>query len=364
MNISAKQAMNIVESLRDVIAHDINFIDLNSIIIASSNASRIGDFHEGSKIVYDTQKALIIYGEDDYEGAKPGINLPVTFDDEIVAVIGITGEYDVIKKFSDVIVKMTEILIKEFYFRDQKEMKQENIRYIVELIINDLESPKAILKKAQLLNIHLEHINKVAVMKLENIEHKYSNMRRLIQDSIKHRLSEHELVVNYQGDFILLLDQTDAHKLNNIMNYVTSKYSIALSVGYSNSIDSFDKVYHGYLNAQRIADLAHKIGRFELVTLSDFDLELILLDVDKAIQETFIEKVFHKVDQDTLEQWHEMLMSFAKNNGSINATSEELFIHKNTLQYRLKKIKEVTGYDPRNLRDFTVLYLAILLQNQ
>jgi len=59
-----------------------------------------------------------------------------------------------------------------------------------------------------------------------------------------------------------------------------------------------------------------------------------------------------------------MLMVFSRNNGSINATSEELFVHKNTLQYRLKKVKEITGYDPRKLRDFTILYLAILLYKQ
>lgn len=364
MKITAKQAMNIVDSLRDVINHDINFIDLNSIIIASSNINRIGDYHEGSSLVFERKETLIIHDDNKYEGAVAGINLPVRFDNEIVAVIGITGQYKEIEKFSDVIVKMTEILIKEFYFRDQRELRQENIRYIVELIVNNLEQPNQILKKAHSLNIHLEDVNKVAVLKLQQENDNVSQTRRLMHSSIKHRLGSKEVVVNYQGDYILLLDETDKHKLNNIMSYVSSKYNVNISVGFSNRVQQFEDIYNEYINAQKIADLALKMGRYEIVTLSDFDLELILLDLDENIQTTFLNKVFDGVDDETLDQWHDMLMAFSRNNGSINGASEELYIHKNTLQYRLKKVKELTGYDPRNLRDFTVLYLATLLRNQ
>ena len=57
-------------------------------------------------------------------------------------------------------------------------------------------------------------------------------------------------------------------------------------------------------------------------------------------------------------------MVLGKNDGSISETSKELIIHKNTLQYRLKKVKDMTGYDPRKLKDFTIVYLATLLYNQ
>lgn len=106
------------------------------------------------------------------------------------------------------------------------------------------------------------------------------------------------------------------------------------------------------------------MSRFEIVDLNAFDLELILLDINPSIKKTYLHKVFGGVDEDNLSQWSEMILSFAWNNGSINATSKELYIHKNTLQYRLKKVHDVTGYDPRKLRDFTILYLAILLLKQ
>ena len=40
---------------------------------------------------------------------------------------------------------------------------------------------------------------------------------------------------------------------------------------------------------------------------------------------------------------------------------EDLFVHKNTVQYRLNKLRDITGLDPRNVEDFIRLYLAFIL---
>ncbi len=364
MKISSKQASIIVESLRDVIEYNINFINTDSIIIASTDRNRIGDFHEGSKKVFETKKSLIIYDDDRYLGAKAGINHPVTFNDEIVAIIGITGKFEDVKKFSSVIVKMTEILVKEIYFRDQRELRLENERYLIDLLVNDLENTNAILKKAEALHIDLEDTKRIVIIKLEEKKYKYQNMRKLIFDSIKRRLKSNELIVNYHGDFILLLNESKFDDLKMIKQYITKKYGVDLIVGYGENFSSLADFSINYQKVLRIVTLSFKLNNFEIVTLNDFDLELILLNLDESIKTTYLGKVFGKVDENTLEQWSKMLLVFAKNNGSINLTSDELFIHKNTLQYRLKKVKEITGYDPRKLRDFTILYLATLLLNQ
>ena len=49
-------------------------------------------------------------------------------------------------------------------------------------------------------------------------------------------------------------------------------------------------------------------------------------------------------------------------NGSVQAISQKLFIHKNTVQYKIKKIADATGYDPRRLTDTVLLYLCVKLR--
>ncbi len=57
----------------------------------------------------------------------------------------------------------------------------------------------------------------------------------------------------------------------------------------------------------------------------------------------------------------ETCVSFLDHGGSIEATARALFVHANTVRYRLKRITEVTGRSPAEPRDAYVLRLAITL---
>ncbi|MEF3693034.1 MAG: helix-turn-helix domain-containing protein, partial [Acholeplasmataceae bacterium] len=57
----------------------------------------------------------------------------------------------------------------------------------------------------------------------------------------------------------------------------------------------------------------------------------------------------------------ELLKVFYKENGSIEKTSEKMFIHKNTLQYRLNKITQITTYDPRKLGSAHLFMASIMV---
>ncbi len=57
----------------------------------------------------------------------------------------------------------------------------------------------------------------------------------------------------------------------------------------------------------------------------------------------------------------ETATTFLDNGGSVEASGRALFVHPNTVRYRLKRITEVTGHSPANPRDAYVLRLAITL---
>jgi len=47
--------------------------------------------------------------------------------------------------------------------------------------------------------------------------------------------------------------------------------------------------------------------------------------------------------------------------GSIEGTAREMFIHANTVRYRLRRVAELTGYAPGNSRDAFTLRVALTL---
>ena len=77
-HIGKQLATQIVDTVHDVCGHDINFINKNGIIYASTNTSRIGTFHEIGKKAADTGSVIEVKESDHYEGTSAGVNIPVT----------------------------------------------------------------------------------------------------------------------------------------------------------------------------------------------------------------------------------------------------------------------------------------------
>ncbi|MGL5328374.1 MAG: PucR family transcriptional regulator [Peptostreptococcaceae bacterium] len=92
--------------------------------------------------------------------------------------------------------------------------------------------------------------------------------------------------------------------------------------------------------------------------IENLNLEIILGNLDIDLKKYYIEKVLSNLENQDIST----LRAYYKNNMSLKLTSEDLYIHKNTLQYKLEKIHEKCGYNPREFKDSVILYTAILLK--
>ncbi len=63
----------------------------------------------------------------------------------------------------------------------------------------------------------------------------------------------------------------------------------------------------------------------------------------------------------TSKELLETCVGFLDSGSSMEATSRALFIHPNTVRYRIKRIQETTGYNPTDAREAYVLRMAITL---
>jgi DNA-binding PucR family transcriptional regulator len=57
------------------------------------------------------------------------------------------------------------------------------------------------------------------------------------------------------------------------------------------------------------------------------------------------------------------LWAYLETGHSLEATARELYVHPNTVRYRLKKVAQVVAWDPGNPRDALTLHLGIILGN-
>ncbi len=94
-------------------------------------------------------------------------------------------------------------------------------------------------------------------------------------------------------------------------------------------------------------------------TISTYDLILYrciqLLSTDVNSQYLINLDKINIIDQDLIH----IGIGFIENNLNISKTSSALFIHRNTLIYRLDKIKEIFNLDLRNFKDAMIFYLVV-----
>jgi len=138
MRITHKLAQNIVDKTMNILGKNINIMDENGVIIGSGDKSRLNQFHEGAAQVIKEGKKLEIYSKDinHLVGAKPGINLPIEYNNKIIGVVGITGEPNEVTPFGEVIKMTVEMMLQQEFLLKELQLEQQ----VQENFVHDLIS--------------------------------------------------------------------------------------------------------------------------------------------------------------------------------------------------------------------------------
>ena len=120
-------AQQIVNTVKDVCGHDVNFIDCSGIIFASTDIHRIGTFHEIGRKAAQIGHMLEVDTNTEFSGTYKGVNLPVYYKDSIIAVIGISGEPEEVRKFAYLAERITRLLSANRKSMHFPEHRQRNV---------------------------------------------------------------------------------------------------------------------------------------------------------------------------------------------------------------------------------------------
>ena len=90
----------------------------------------------------------------------------------------------------------------------------------------------------------------------------------------------------------------------------------------------------------------------------DIGIELFSDEISDLSKVEYIRHIFREYNKEELGETIYMLEIFYSCDGSLKQAAEQLHMHKNTLQYRLLKVRDRTGYDPRSLQDAALFFIA------
>lgn len=79
-------------------------------------------------------------------------------------------------------------------------------------------------------------------------------------------------------------------------------------------------------------------------------MEIFTDELSETVKSEYVHKIFKGMNDEEIFKAVQLLEIYYDEEGSISRAADKLFIHKNTLQNRLKQIQARTGYDPRSIR--------------
>ena len=352
--ISRDMAQQIVETVKDVSGTDVNFIDDKGIIIASTDKERINAFHEIGSKVAATGNTIEVSEDDSFYGTKKGINIPVAYNGKITAVIGISGEVEKVRKYAYLAQKITDLLIREREIDALGSQKKNRLNYVIRCLINK----EAVNHDYLYDTLKENHLSEDAICRvvLVQLNTRYNiNNLFMLQTAITQAFSQIEATFyryNYPNEFIMIAESDRLMKRIAILKNLADSYDNLLCVGIGNPVNIM-KSYSSFQAAQTAINSRKHQTSF--VLYDDLDFELLLGNISDELKRQYTGKILDPLSDEEIH----ILSVYYEKDMSLQAACNSLFIHKNSLQYKLNKIETLTGYNPRRFRDAAVLYSAI-----
>lgn len=350
--MSNRLYQGVIYQMKDAIERTTGVIDNNGTVICCSNLSMIGRTDFAGTESISSEKTIVIDGK---------TFLGIASDTHSEGAVFVDGDDASAADYARIIaVALSNI--RQFY--DEKHDKNN---FIKNVITNNI-LPGDIYLKARELGISNEAYRSVLLIRAKDKTDVSVNeaVAQLFPDKNK------DLVVNISERDVALVkevkEDTEMKDLENlarsIVDTLTSEYYISCQVGIGSVITGVKDLTTSFKNAQ----ISLEVGKVfdtekTIITYESLGIARLIYQLPTVICESFLREIFKRgsisgLDQETLFT----IQKFFENNLNVSETSRKLFVHRNTLVYRLEKIKKLTGLDLREFDDAIVFKVALMVK--
>ncbi|MCE0556337.1 sugar diacid recognition domain-containing protein [Motilimonas sp. E26] len=370
-------AQQIVDRTMDIIGFNINVMNAKGVILASGDTQRINTVHEGALLAIANGRTVEIDLEtaNNLVGVKPGINLTLSFAGDVIGVVGITGEPDAIRNYGKLVKMTAEMIVEQAALLEKLQWdRRHKEEFIVQWVKGQL-SHEQCLDWAQRLGIDIYMPRVAAVIELNASQGQgvsTQTIRRVIElleyparDNLVAMLSMSELVVLKPA---FLAEQQwqpelERQRISALLQRIEQEQTIQINVGLGHFFDTSNGVSRiplSYQSALQTLAVGKQLQPDQQQYLyHDLSLPVLVSALAEDWRGQELIKPYQMLrQQDKSGQLEKTLKAYFTHFGDLNACATSLFVHRNTLRYRLDKIIQITGLDLQSLDGLVQLYLA------
>ncbi|MCV3263903.1 helix-turn-helix domain-containing protein [Vibrio harveyi] len=361
-------AQQIVDRTMSIIGHNINVMNAAGTIIGSGEAERIGQKHDGAVLALNHGDSLELDEQScqSLQGVKPGINMLLHFKGEVVGVVGVTGKPEQIRAFAQLVKVTAELTIEQASLVEQLQWDRRHQEEFVSAWLNQQLNDSDLHDWAQRLCIDLVTQRVAVVIELiaDNAPVSLSKVREVVD--VLYRSEDKPLVAIMSMNEIVVLkplrsfstSNSDQSILERIQRRLTANQIDDVRLAIGQYFDGAKQLPLSYQSAKQVLAVGRR-SHPEQITLSfsEYRIPVLLAPLADSWQgEQLAQARTSLASADKSGQLVKTLEAYFHANGNANDCANALFIHRNTLRYRLDKISEVTGISTHDFTGLVELY--------
>lgn len=351
--MSNRLFQGVLQQMHDIINCEIGVIDCDALVIACSDSSRIGYTNEF--ISLDLNETYDYFIRDGYTympfGPKP--------KNEYYAFVEGTDE-TAYKYVSLLSVALSNL--QQFY-----DETYDRNNFVKNVVLDNI-LPGDIQLKARELHFNSSVTRVVFLIRIvaSNDVSAFDVIQNLFPDK-----SKDFVFTISETDIVLIkevrpnIESGDLEKLAfSIADTLLSEFYTRVNIGVGTVVDNVRNLAVSFREAQ----IALEVGKVfdtdkSIISYENLGIARLIYHLPTNLCETFLKEVFKKgsiesLDQETLFT----IQKFFENNLNVSETSRKLFVHRNTLVYRLEKIKKLTGLDLREFDHAIIFKIALMVK--
>lgn len=386
MTLTTKIVQPFIATLEEALHYKVTITDTNGYIVGSSDPARLNQFHPSAYEILCERQPIESWdiATDSYvnvpEGVQLGYGERVIYDGECIGLIGLVGAPEEIKQSIKTAQLVLQLMLDRKKASDElKLISKDKKAFLLRLLQGQYGSPEWIKERADTYKIDLSRPRYVLTVQinLEKFDEKspleLSQIKEMMHRAIRSIFFEQEdLLYEYDtGETVLLTagKHSDASQRRRQIEKAAARLyaelreqcKVSALIGVSEECGDYTGIPLALRQGRMAAEIGAKTENGEgLYFYSQMRLGRIVASFSPEIRPILQRDILSKLLENHADSLLETLFTYFEMNGNVSQTAEKLFIHRNTLQYRFRKIKEITGFDIYHIDDLVQLRLAVL----
>ncbi|MDO5349229.1 MAG: helix-turn-helix domain-containing protein [Lachnospiraceae bacterium] len=343
--LSVAQAQNIVFELMEIVPRGVSVTDEKGSIIASSNAALLGKNSQLAAECIEQASQMQSYNERHYSGNRTAT--PIFFRNICVGAIIMAGDAERIKRITSIAKAVGENIICQPYFNSTEQVSYVMYyEYISEWLNNKEEYTLSFIRRGVRIGIDVTQPYYAVV--LDGVWNPVS-----AQKAVEKILTgPNYYLCRNNSCLVLILREGDNESIMEQISRIFHDVKIAIGSVETNLNASFVVAQNALFAGKH---LHPGKSRYDY---RDYEFIYAL----SRIQDLKINQgVLELLEQPQHSELLQTLEMYIEESGNSAEVIRKLFIHRNTLKYRLDKIQELTGKNPRSFQDLFYLYVQYIL---